>query len=96
MAFRVTVYARARAARFSFGPVWPKKGAPKKRPYLAGGNAKSGPAQVIRWRENATFFLQKVPVFALFACNFPHLGFHFGAPKAALYKGISEIKLSSL
>ena len=61
--------ARARAPALVCPDLGAKKSIQKKRPYLAGENAKSGPVQVIRWRKNATFFLQKVPVFALFACQ---------------------------
>ena len=60
-------------------------------PDAAAVNEKSGYAQVIILQKNDFVFLQKMRFFARFALDFPHLGFRFGAPKAALYKRISKI-----
>ena len=54
-------------------------------------NEKKWPCPGDYFAKNAFCFLRKMRFFALFALDFPHLGFHFGAPKAAQYKGISEI-----
>ena len=69
---------------------------PKKTARIGRGKRKKWPCQVIRWAKKCNLFFPKVSFFALFALNFPHLGFHFGAQKAALYKGISKIQFKAI
>jgi len=53
---------------------------------------KRAPHKVIILQKKVIIFFAKMQFFALFALDFPHLGFRFWPPKTAQYKGISELQ----
>ena len=65
----------------------------KMPPDSAALNAKKAPIKVIILQTKVIFILRKMRIFALFALDFPHLGFHFWAQKWPNIRGLAKFSL---